>query len=318
MVPGLQAEPLLEWSHTRSRTLRECARRYFYRYHGARGGWSPRAPVDARRAYQLSQLTTLDLVLGTTIHRCAAESARAIIARRSRPDVETFRKNVRQALNMVWRNARTPDAFFADPRRHPVLLGVYYGRGVGEASIQRIREKMDRCLVHLVEAPVWADLLACEPASVHVVDSPDAVALGDVSLWAAPDLVYTTPDGRTILLDWKTGPTAPEEAQAQLSLYAAYAEAALGLSPGPLAFEGQVWDLSSGEVCVLPLGAPEIRAASVRLESESAEVRTRLARVEAVGVAEAFPLTSERFRCSRCNFWELCEPELRHRTSRPR
>lgn len=313
-------EQTLDWSHTRARTLRECPRRYFYRYHLAADGWKKGVRERVRHAYRLSMLTTLDLVLGKAIHGCAARMARAVLTRAAFPDPQVLRDEVRRALNHVWRNGREPDAFFADSRRHPVLVDVYYDRGPGEAAVERTRDKLDCCLANLIEAPVWKDLMGCDVAAIHVVDTPGAVSVEGITLWAAPDLVYTRPDGRTVLLDWKTGRTTMADAQAQLALYALYVEETFPRQLPGSEYHGEVYDLSSGQAMVVPLAAGDLAAARTRMLEEVADLRERLGTGDAgqAPPAAAFPLCTQRFRCCQCSFWEFCEAEINPSTLQPR
>jgi hypothetical protein len=147
-TPG---DPSFAWSHTRDRMLWSCTRRYYYRYYLADGGWKRDASRATRQAYVLSQLTSLELVLGTSLHARAREIASAITAGRPRPTLAPLRDCVRADLNQVYSNSRNQQDFIRDPRGHPMLLGIYYQRGVSEQTIARIRDRMDQCLVHLVE-----------------------------------------------------------------------------------------------------------------------------------------------------------------------
>lgn len=299
----------LSWSHTRDQMLRDCQRKYFYRYHLAQGGWRRNAPETARRAYLLGQLTTFDLVLGASVHARAREIAWSILAEAPRPGPEALRELVRADLNRVYLNSRDPAAFRKDPRGHPMLLSAHYGRGTDPAVTERVQAKMDRCLEHLTRSAIWDEIAECAPGAVQVIDSPGQMGVGDTLAWVAPDLVYTPPGGRTVILDWKTGRTGGWETVDQLRVYGLYAHRTLKIPLPEDGYEGRIVGLEDGESWSVDLDECDLRAAEERVTS-SAMVMRHLAGWGVPDVA-AFPMTPRRGRCPECNYWELCQPEIR-------
>lgn len=313
MSPPEWQFPELSWSHSRDRTLRECARRYYWQYYGSAGGWSPDASRTAAMAFRLKQLTTLEMALGTAVHECARMVATAIRDRRPRPARAALAAHCRAALNGLWRSSRDRAAFEADPRGRPMLQALYYGREVGAEALERVRRKLERCVDNLVACPVWAELARCDPAQVYVVDSLTAFLLEGKTVYASPDLAYVSAEGVCTLCDWKTG--HPGEAGEQVALYALYARKALGITGEGEEVTGRVflWG-RSGEEIRLTVGEPEVRAAGRRVQRSMAAMRTLLAdpdRNVPLPMA-AFPvLPSEaRSRCPSCNFYGLCRGEL--------
>ena len=313
MPSSTASGPGFTWSHTRDRLLQSCARRYYYRYYQAQGGWHRDASPAARRAYVLGQLTSLDLALGTSLHARAREIASAIAAGSPRPALATLRERVRADLNRVYSNSRNLQNFLRDPRGHAMLLGIYYQRGISEQTIGRIRERMDQCLEHLVASSVWATIERCPSTAVRVIDAPALFDADGVPVWVAPDLVYTAPGERTTIVDWKTG---REDASAidQLCLYAWFVRDALGIPMGRTGYEGRVVELASGTECLVDLTSKAIDDARRRLHSSVATMRELLEgpEYERPKPIDSFPLTAQRARCPECNFWELCESEIQN------
>lgn len=301
------------WSHSRDLLLQACARRYYYRYYLAQDGWRADAPPERRHAYALTQLLTLDLVLGAAIHARAREIATAIITRRNRPALNELRERTRAELNRVCVRSRTPATFLHDPKQFPILLDVYYGRGTSPSTVERVRAKMERCLSHLATSPVWTELERCHPGEVRVIDQPALFPLDGTPVWAAPDLVFTPPDDRPVIVDWKTGSVDVAAAIAQLSLYAHFVRQALSLPHEPHGYEGRIVELGSGEAWSVDLTVQAIADAQARVRTSTEAMRALLeppeyARPLPIG---HFPLTRSRAGCPRCNYWELCEPAIR-------
>ncbi len=89
--------PEFSWSHSRDRTLAECARAYFWRYYGGHRGWSSEASEEARLAYALKQLTSFPMIVGTAVHDCARECTEAVRRGTPRPSFDTTLIRVSEA-----------------------------------------------------------------------------------------------------------------------------------------------------------------------------------------------------------------------------
>lgn len=306
------SEPV--WSHTRESILRACPRRYYYQYYESSGGASARAPAAARQAYRLKHLTTLDLVLGSAVHACAVRIARAVAARRARPSLEVLRDQVREALNRVWKSSRDRAAFLRDPRRHPMLLPIYYNRGVGPKSVERIQTKLTICLDNLFECPLWTFLERHASAVLHVTESPVRFQVGEIPAWAAPDLVFWTARHAPVVVEWKTGLRDPVGVEQQLAVYALFVRDQMG-PPLSKADSGVVINLASGELRRVPLTDTALATATANVrEGYRAMQQLLLPSSTKPLPIEAFPPTTHRVECLQCNFWEVCEPHLRSTT----
>ncbi|HEX8271539.1 MAG TPA: PD-(D/E)XK nuclease family protein [Longimicrobiaceae bacterium] len=302
-----------QWSHTRDEIFRDCARKYYYRYYGGAGGWSLRAPEMTRRIYRLTQLTSFDQALGIAIHARAREIAAAVLQGAPLPSLALLEERTRAELNRLYLGSKDLTAFRRDPGAHPVLLSVYYGRGVAERTLQRIRVKMKACLVHLLESPIWVALGRCHPASVWLTDAPGAFIFEEISIWATPDLVFAGTDGCPTIVDWKTGRVVGEKALAQLGIYARFVKDSLAQPLPARGFIGKVADLQHGETWEFALTELEIAAADHRIR-ESVKAMDALLLDPKQGLPRpitSFPLAARPARCPECNYWELCEPQIR-------
>ncbi|HEV2150094.1 MAG TPA: PD-(D/E)XK nuclease family protein [Longimicrobiaceae bacterium] len=295
------------WSHTRAETFRLCRRRYFYRYHAASVGWRQDADPLAKRAYALRHLTTFDLVLGIEVHARARELAFAVRRRRGLPTADELRARTRLALNRAWA-ATDVRAFLRDPKRIPMLAARYYERGVGPATIERIREKLSRTHTHLIASPVWVELREAGPAGIHLVDALSAFQLGEIPVYAAPDLVFSRA-GDTVIVDWKT--SYDRDARAQVAVYGLYIRHVLGVASSEGAYVARVVHLVDGDETTWNVTDTELDAAEERIQESSEAMRAADAAAAGPAWREAFPLTRRRDRCGTCPFWEFCEGEIR-------
>lgn len=309
--------PDFAWSLTRERSLRECARRYYWGVYGGWEGWEEDAPDETRRAYRLKKLTNLDFALGAAIHRRAEELTRIARGGREFPSVRTLRRKTREEMAAVYRTSRSQ--FLRDPRSSPMLQSHYYGREPEEKVLERIREKLDRCLPHLRDLDLWERIRGRE-VRVMDLDAYDqrvepSLEVAGIPVYANPDLVLWDPDDRRFtVVDWKTGEPRRDDRR-QISVY--------GLSVirnyDVQECRGRIVYLLDGSSRVEELTRDRLREIADDIRETAERMRDFVADpdVNRPRDRSAFPLTDDRWSCMRCNFFELCEEQLRDRGPLP-
>lgn len=296
------------WSPTRERTLRECARRYFFRYHPASLA-DPVGGATRPRVLALRRLTTLDQALGVQVHRRARELVLAVVSGREVPSAEEIRTRTRNSLQPLWNNLDR-GRFRRDLRSVPMLVGRYYGRETTAAEIERLRMKMAACHAHLAGNALWARIGQLSRRDVLCLDSIRHATLGGTRACLAPDLIYREPGGCG-LLDWKTG--RDPQARYQLHVYALYARDHLRIPFRAGSFHGRVVNLRSGREDHSAVTQQELDEAAEAIRASAALMTALHQAAETSGDPRSvFPLTDCRSRCRECPFWELCAVELGH------
>ena len=313
MTFGPHPDP--SWSRSRHETLRVCARRYYWHYHEAWGGWRDDASPTSRRAYLLKQLTALRTELGSSVHRRAFETGFRVAQGLEAPGLEELRQRTRDELNRVVVSSRDRESFLHEPRDRPFLRSAWYGEGLDHDEVARVRRRLEETHAALHGHEIWEAVGEGE-VRIEAMDDPDAVAdprfeVEGVPVYAQPDMVLRREaDGRPVVVDWKSGKERRDDAW-QLSLQAL----SLKSSTGDERFVGRVEYLAEGRTEVVELGPEELAEASDRVRESLASIRGLLEDPEAnrAGGRDRFPLTENRAACRWCNFFELCEPELRAR-----
>ena len=309
----IRPNPTFSWSHSRDRTLTACARRYYMNYYASHNGWLRDAPDEVRLAYVLKHLTTLHLILGGAIHEVARRMAIAIRGRQPRIAHEQSLQHVRDELNRSALSSHYIDAFASAPKSHMMLRDVWY-YGVRDSSQdERIKAKMHACVSGLIGHEIWGELEACAPDDIILVDQMSSFQFDDLTVFAAPDLVYRPTPRRLIIGDFKTGDD--KDAVLQLSLYALYLVRGLGLEFVPGAWMGRVINVQTGEDTWVDISAEMLDAAENRIRQSVAAMRSYLADpvLNAPLPKDAFPLAApgKRGQCRTCVFHGACEAELR-------
>lgn len=303
--------PAFSWSHSRARMVEQgaCARRYRYQYYLSHLGWDIEAPPEAQLAYRLKQLTTIDLAIGVRVHNRAAEIAQAFIEGEQPQSLEASEKRSRNEMNQIWQASKDPRAFVRRPRRHPMLLEVYYNHPISNERLQRAKAKLTRCLKALHEWNGWHDIAAADRESIILPDAPEPVTIRDVPVFGVPDLVWRD-DAAWEIIDFKTGTI--DGAKEQLALYALCLQER-GIIAGDAEVRGRVVGLSTYEDEILPISDADMAAVQRRLRDSLSQMRTYvvemdLDRNEALP-ADRFPYPPTTDHCRWCPFQEICDKE---------
>ena len=333
------------WSHSQQHTLDNCPRARFWSSEIAPLGNSRGAPEIARKAFRLKTLTTLEMQLGIVLHRCAAEIALAIRNREPMPHLRILRARVSAHMNYVWSSMRDRyDDWLKAPKKVPMLIERYYGRGPSRDRAKVLKERLERAVTALRGLALWGEVAACDPADVLTVDSLESYELSDpaggapVKVWAAPDLVIRTgPDEPWEVIDFKTGRSSSKKdfdtAVQQVHTYAVFLRHGARVIGPEDWCKGRLIYLGDGTEFEFFITASEIDAAEARIRDSAkamANLRESADALESVAASEAhfqgldagrtrekllearksaYPMTPDRTRCAGCQFLELCRPD---------
>lgn len=346
-TPSVRSAPVTavapEWSHSRQHLYDTCHRALYYSSVLAHEGWRRDATDDARSARRLKTLTSLPLVVGVALHERAAEMAKAIRAGDPLPTLVQMRERTRHTLNLVWSSSRRRRAeWMVNPKQVPMLREIYYGQVPSPEQLAQIKDRVERGLISLHGLSLWAEIGALDPENIALIDKlesyllqPTAGEIGNVRVWAAPDLVVRHGDGgQIIVIDFKSGPVASggtlERHLAQVASYAVQLRCTGVLAEGE-GCRGLLVYLADGTEMPFEITAQEIDRAAERIRTGAhamALARTMAdhAAMDAVIDARAgardadlpiiveraerespgYAMTLDRTKCRDCPFREVC------------
>ncbi len=196
--------PEFAWSISRQRKLDQCPRAYFYTYYLGWNGWLDDAPTEARVAYRLGKLTSLDALLGQQIDVRARELEAAARGGAALPAADELETRTREALRQLWTRSKNGRAAFeARPNKVTMLRSLYMDQDT-QPETDRLNRKAGPSMQGLLATSHWERLRACGDAG-HV-EVPDFASFqhDGVKVFAAPDLAYVH-EGVLHVIDWKTG-----------------------------------------------------------------------------------------------------------------
>jgi hypothetical protein len=327
MTFEIRPHPEFSWSISRQRKLDQCPRAYFYQYYLGWNGWLDDAPAEARVAYRLGKLTSLDALLGQQIDVRARELEAAARGGRDLPTAEELEARTREALRQLWTRSRQGRAAFeARPNRVTMLRSLYLDQDT-QPETDRLNEKAGPSSRGLLATSHWDRLRGRDDeGAVEVPDFAHFLWEG-VKVFAAPDLAYAQ-DGALHIVDWKTGredDTQPVQVLLQMWwALEAYPELARAAADGSLEVRGYLEYVTAGATRPVEAPAPASgRGASTGAGLATVEVlRDACAGTVRAGVAQMralladpernAPLPKKAFErregglCRTCNFLPIC------------
>jgi CRISPR/Cas system-associated exonuclease Cas4 (RecB family) len=295
------------WSQTRGEKLRTCARAYYWQYYGKWNGWRGDAPDEARRAYRLSKMSNLDLFAGSVVHEVAENVLRSARGGREPIPEEEAREDARRRLNEGWKQSRER-RYLADPKAALNLFEHYYQMPIGTADVDRIREKVFRCVENLYRSEALSFLRAIPEKDWLAVEALGHFHVDGVKIYAKPDVaVRDAKSGTIFLFDWKTGKESASN-DVQLAGYALYAVEEFEAEPGNI--ETVLVYLREGTVKSSTPDAALLDGARETIRASIADMRALLADgARNIARKEDFAMTPDRRTCRSCFFRELCFPD---------
>jgi hypothetical protein len=204
MTFEIRPYPEFSWSISRQRKLDQCPRAYFHQYYLGWNGWLDESPTEARVAYRLGKLTSLDALLGQQVDVRARELESDARAGRDLPSAEDLELRTRGALRQAWtRSLNGRVAFEQRPSKVTMLRSLYMDQDT-QPETDRLNQKAGPSMQGLLATSHWRRLHGRgDEGGVEIPDFAHFMWSG-VKVFAAPDLAYTQ-DGALHIVDWKTG-----------------------------------------------------------------------------------------------------------------
>lgn len=300
--------PPWSWSSSRKNTFQECKRKYYYNYYLAHNGWEDDAPEESKLAYRLKKLTGIYLILGNAVHEVAEYASKVVDSTGEYPDKKKMTDKIRFLLNTAWKESQEPDKWLSSPNQYFMLQEFYYGNGLSDNLIQKIKRRLYKAVENLYESPTIKDLVKSN-CTLELVEDMDTFEFNNTPVYAIPDVVYTGEDDQWYVVDWKTGQEYDKHAD-QLNLYALYVKNRFDIDPRRMV--GRVEYLLTGNAKEIDINRESLKKSKKEVAQSIENMKEYLKDPEKNIPCdkEEFPLTKNRQRCKWCNFYEMDKEEL--------
>lgn len=304
------------WSISARDDFEECPRRRYWAKYAMWGGWKKEAGQLARTAYRLGKMENRFSLQGNAVERAVFQALRQFQSGLT-PDIEKVYEAVAKPfLNQSWSDSRKK-LWQLNPKQHCCLHEHYY-----PAHHQTPEPEMTARMIAVIKIAlgyfiekVLPRLAQIKPENEVAVahagaGDPESFDCEGIKVYAIPDYVYRLND-RLHIHDWKAGnPRAAHKEQ--MLIYGLWAHTRLGCAPETIDMHLEYLARGATENMAFAADDPERARALVR-ESAGAMAEYLVAgdmRRNEPLPKEDWELCAETDVCRRCNFYELCRPEL--------
>ncbi|WP_079477764.1 PD-(D/E)XK nuclease family protein [Halobacillus salinus] len=306
--------PELSWSLSRHKTMLTCLRKYAYDYYTSHNGWLSSADTLAQQAYRLKKITNLEMHFGSVVHDLIYQVIQRVLRGREIPTEESLVDEIRHHLNRGFVESTRKEHLWRNrPKHYTMLHEIYYSQtnSLPEDKVQKITNRLNTTVKNFFASTSFADVL--NQQDMQFIDSEKFrfMKTGGVKVFIVMDLVYKDLNqNKWVIVDWKTGKKS-EEDRNQLALYALYLQQKYKIESiedivirNEYLLEGESLEHKLTEqdlINVQHLYQISIERMKEYLNDTSKNEPLPL---------EQFPLQEDPRVCSRCNYQELCFPEV--------
>ncbi|MBA2175081.1 PD-(D/E)XK nuclease family protein [Halobacillus locisalis] len=308
--------PELSWSLTRHKTMLTCLRKYAYDYYTSHNGWLSSADTLAKQAYRLKKITNLEMHFGSVVHDLIFQAIQNVLQGREIPSEEAMVDNVRHHLNRGFvESTRKEHLWWNRPKHYTMLHEIYYSQTntLPEAKVNKITERLQSTVKNFFASQSFADVLNQE--DMQFIDSEKFrfMKADGVKVFIVMDLVYKDlRENKWVIVDWKTGKKSDEDRN-QLALYALYLQQKYNIdSIKDIVIRNEY--LLDGTHIEHQLEEQDLINVQHLYQISIERMKEYLndtSRNEPLPLT-SFPMQDDPRVCSRCNYQELCFPELQH------
>ena len=306
------------WSISAREDFNECRRRRYWAKYGMWNGWNERASEIQRAAYRLGKMENRFTILGNAVELGVNWLIREMQAGRARGAEEAYEAAAKPFLNRCWSES-LQGLWAKSPKKFCCLHEHYYGgldkdREKSKVMTDEMIARAKLCLANFIAQvlPGLSPVKKEQEIAVSTVAAgdPESFMLEEIKIYAIPDYAYLR-DGKLHIHDWKSG-GARESHGDQMAVYGLWAAVKHKIAPEAVNIHLEYLSRGATESRSLTGASLEEAQAMIRASvGEMAEylVEGDLRRNEPLP-KEDWEMCAELDTCRKCNFYELCKPEL--------
>jgi hypothetical protein len=295
------------WSVSRDRIFRECPRKYFFNYYGHWGGWEPDAPERIRRIYVLKQLKNRAIWAGEVVHDCIARSLKNLSRGIPVLPVEAILDITRNRMRQDFRNSRD-GAYRQNPRSQCGLFEHEYGVNISDDQWKATADHVSYCIITFYKSEWYEHLSHMNPADFLEIEEFASFELDGTEVKIKLDCACRESD-RIVIWDWKTGKTENVEDYLQMTCYAFYAIQTYKVIPA-LVFT-RLFNLHLNKLIERSISQTSLNELVSYITGSIRDMQSMLTDPSINSARESdFSKVSKPDLCLRCNFLDVCKPDI--------
>ncbi|MCA0971202.1 PD-(D/E)XK nuclease family protein [Halobacillus litoralis] len=306
--------PELSWSISRHKTMLTCLRKYAYDYYTSHNGWLSSADSLAKQAYRLKKVTNLEMHFGSVVHDLIYQIIQDVLKDKELPSEEKIVDEIRHHLNRGFIESTRKEHLWRNrPKHYTMLHEIYYSQTntLPQAKVKKITDRLNTTVKNFFASQSFADVL--NKRDMQFIDSEKFrfMKTDGVKVFIVMDLVYKNlAEDKWVIVDWKTGKKS-EEDRNQLALYALYLQQKYKIESIDQIVIRNEYLLEGGHVDH-KLTKQDLINVQHLYQASIERMKDYLndpVKNEPLPLHQ-FPLQDDPRVCSRCNYQELCFPEM--------
>jgi hypothetical protein len=290
------------WSVSRHDAFMACRRRYFYSY------YESQVDPEVRR---LKKLSALPLWAGNVVHETIEQVLKTHDALPSPEQQEgIIRAAVHGHMLGQWRESEAGGGPAEDGALRFRLFEHEYQVPVDADDKKILVGTVMRSLRNFFRSDTLREAYAVGRAQWLTVEDLVSFTVEGTEVMLRMDLAYRRPDGRVLIVDWKTGRGEGRFNEIQLAGYALYAARA-GWAAAPEDIRTELAYLAVPRYVQRAVDARKLDHARAFIARSAGNMKALLLDpVANLARLEEFPMVDRPQRCRRCNFRRLCFPRV--------
>ena len=306
------------WSFSAANDFEKCQRKRYWNKYGKWGGWDRNADPIQKKAYQLDKIDNLYSILGNAVEMAAMHILRLHQNGQTCSAEDAYNQVAKDYLNKSWIESKKMQ-WKTNPKKYCCLHEHYYNtisKDKEEEITANMVARTKKCLsnFHDKTLPRIANIT---PEMEIAVDVPGRQSDAEhflyegIKIYAIPDYCYRK-DHVIHIHDWKSG-RQRDSHRDQLAVYGLWAACKHQRPDESLCV--YVEYLKDGEVVVASLTPEDLERVKERIGQSVADMTEMLVDADRERnkplPKKDWELALDTTTCRHCNFFELCEGELK-------
>lgn len=304
------------WSISAREDFNECRRKRYWAKYAMWNGWKEHASEIQRTAYRLSKMENRFSLLGNAVEL----AVKWMIGRQQEGGAatvdEAYEASAKPFLNRCWSES-LKGMWKSNPKKHCCLHEHYYRETAAKSEKEMTTDMINQirqCLSNFSQK-VLPGLAAVKKKqeiaiSTAAIGDPESFPIEGIKIYAIPDYAYLK-EGKLHIHDWKSGSARPIHND-QMAVYALWGASKHKIAPEQIRIHLEY--LAAGMTETTEVQNKTLARAQEMIRDSVSEMAEYLAegdlRRNEPLPKEDWEMTAETRLCRKCNFYELCKPEL--------
>lgn len=191
------------WSASRIKTLRECARKYWYNYFCAWEGWLSSAQKEKREAYLLKNLTSFPMYVGTIVHATIEDAINQFKTNGKWSTLESSKEKIIKLLRQGWLESKNKD--WQKNAKKVNFFEMYYNKMPDKNKLTSFKTKALKCIEAFYKCDLFKTMNSLQPEQwISVEEFQKFVMMTGEEVTVKLDCAFKD-KGKLYIVDFKTG-----------------------------------------------------------------------------------------------------------------